>query len=100
MAVERVGGLLVQVKGDTIARPDLAYIWSVRWLHAQRDLSVTKEDRTAAFVQHHQRMKQLRETVRTLVGDGSGGILQASESPSAEWYLAEAELWLLNEREK
>jgi hypothetical protein len=100
LAVQNIGGLLVQVKGDTKARPDLAYTWSVRWLHAQRDLGETKEQRTAAFVEHQKRMKQLRGTVRTLVGDGSGGILQASDVPAAEWYLAEAELWLLKEQAK
>jgi hypothetical protein len=100
MEVQQVGGLLVQVQGNRRARPDLAYIWSVRWLHAQRDLSETKDERIAAFADHQRRMKQLRESVRTLVGDGSGGLLDASEAPAAEWYLAEAELWLLREQWK
>jgi hypothetical protein len=98
MAVQQVGGLLVLVKGDSHARPDLAYTWSVRWLHAQRDLSETKEARVAAFTDHVKRMKQLREQVKLLVGDGSGGLLDPRESPASEWYLAEAELWLLKER--
>jgi hypothetical protein len=98
MAVQRVGDLLVLTKGDSHARPDLAYTWSVRWLHAQRDLSETKEARVAAFADHVKRMKQLREQVKLLVGDGSGGLLDASEDPASEWYLAEAELWLLKER--
>ncbi len=100
LAVQQLGGLLVQVMGDTTARPDLAYTWSVRWLQAQRDLSTTPEQRTAAFAEHQQRMKQLRETIRLLVGNGTGGILRASEVPAAEWYLTEAELWLLKERAK
>jgi hypothetical protein len=98
MAVQQVGGLLVLVKGDSHAHPDLAYTWSVRWLHAQRDLSETKEARIAAFAGHVKRMKQLREQVKLLVGDGSGGLLDPFEAPAAEWYLAEAELWLLKER--
>jgi hypothetical protein len=100
MEVRQVGDLLVLVKGDQHARPDLAYIWSVRWMHAQRDLSRTKDERTAAFADHYKRMQQLRAAVKTLVGDGSGGLLEASAAPAAEWYLAEAELWLLKERGK
>ena len=100
MEVRQVGDLLVLVKGNQHARPDLVYTWSVRWLQAQRDLSQTKDQRTAAFVDHDNRMKQLREAVKTLVGDGNSGLLQASEAPAADWYLAEAELWLLKERGK
>ena len=100
MEVRRLGDLLVLAKGDQHARPDLAYIWSVRWLQAQRDLSETDDERIAAFADHDKRMKQLREAVKLLVGDGSGGLLPASDAPAAEWYLAEAELWLLKEREK
>jgi hypothetical protein len=100
MAVKQVGGLRVQVQGDTKARPDLVYLWSVRWMQAQDDLSDTKEQRIASFVDHQKRMKELLANVKTIVGDGKGGILRASEVPAAEWYLAEAELWLLKERAK
>jgi hypothetical protein len=98
IAVQDVGGLLVQVKGDTKARPDLVYLWSVRWLHAQRDLGETKEQRLAAFVEHQKRMQKLSDAVHTI--GGGGGILQDSDLPSADWYLAEAELWLLKEQGK
>jgi hypothetical protein len=100
MAVQRVGGLLVQVQGDTKARPDLVHSWSVRWMQAQDDLSETKEQRIAAFVDHQKRMKELLANVKTIVGDSKGGILRASEVPAAEWYLAEADLWLLKEQAK
>jgi hypothetical protein len=100
IAVQRIGGLLVQVKGDTTARPDLVYLWSVRWLRAQYELSDTREEKIAAGADHQKRMKQLREAVRTIVGDGGGGILQAADNPAAEWYLAEADLWLLKEQAK
>jgi glucose/arabinose dehydrogenase len=99
MAVQQMGGLLVQVE-STKARPDLAYIWSVRWMQAQRDLSATKEERIAALMDHQKRMKDLLTNVKIVVGDGRGGILRASEVPAAEWYLAEADLWLLKEQQK
>lgn len=98
LEVQQVGGLLVLAKGDSHARPDLAYTWSVRWLDAQRDLGDTREARIAAFADHVKRMKRLREQVKLLVGDGSGGLLDASAAPAAEWYLAEAERCLLKER--
>jgi len=100
MEVRQVGDLLVLAKGNQHARPDLVYTWSVRWLQAQRDLGDTNDQRTAAFADHYNRMKQLREAVKTLVGDGNSGLLQASEAPAAEWCLAEAELWLLKARGK
>jgi len=53
-----------------------------------------------ALVDHRKRVKQLPETAKTLVGNGDSGLLQAFEAPGAEWYLAEAELWLLNGRGK
>jgi hypothetical protein len=99
MAVERVGGLLVASSSQR-ARPDLAYTWSVRWLEAQRDLSGSKEERIAAYADHQKRMKQLLDTVRMLVGGGNSGLLHDSEVPSAEWCLAEADLWLLKEQAK
>jgi hypothetical protein len=97
-----VGDLLVMVKpnGRNTGRPDLVYTWSVRWLHAQRDLSETKEQKMTAFVDHHKRMKELREQVKLLVGNGNSGLLPDSAVPESEWYLAEAELWLLKERGK
>jgi len=98
MKMKRIGDLLVLVKGNQHARPELVYAWSVRWLHAQRDLSETKDERIAAFVDHHKRMQELTANVKLLVGGGNSGLLQDHEIPAAEWYLAEAELWLLKER--
>lgn len=98
MAVRQVGGLLVLARGDHHARPDLAYTWSVRWLQAQRDLSTTRDQRVAAFMAHQTRMAKLQKAVTLLVGDGNSGLLDASEAPAADWYLAQAELWLLKEQ--
>ena len=99
MAVKQVGSLLVQFK--EIQGPTRSgHLWSARWMQSQDDLSETKEQRIAAFVDHQKRMKELLANVKTIVGDGKGGILRAYEVPAAEWYLAEAELWLLKERAK
>jgi hypothetical protein len=100
MEVKRIGDLLVMVKGNTRARPDLVYAWSVRWLHTQRDLNETIDEKMAAFVDHQKRMKELQANVRIMVGSGNSGLLPDSAVPEAEWYLAEAELWLRKERGK
>lgn len=101
MVVERSPqGFLVLANGNH-ARIDLVHTWSVRWLHAQRNLSKTKEERIAAFVDHQKRMKELRDNVaKILVAGGKFAPYPASEGPATEWYLAEAELWLLRERGK
>jgi hypothetical protein len=102
MEVKRIGDMLVMVKanGRNTGRPDLVYIWSVRWLEAQRDLSATKDERIAAFADHHKRMKELHANVQFMVAGGNYGLLPESAVPESEWYLAEAELWLLKERGK
>ena len=95
MAVRKIGDLLVMVKGNTTARPDLVYTWSVRWLNAQLELSETKGQKIVAYQEHQKRMKQLHDQVKLMVGGGNSGLLPDSAVPESEWYLAEAELWLL-----
>lgn len=101
MQLKAVGGVMVLVNSNH-PHPEEAYTWSVRWLHAQRDLGTTKDERIAACTDHVTRMKDLRARVSTLVGDGKGGFTTPADAavaaPAAEWYLAEAELWLLKER--
>jgi hypothetical protein len=103
MQVKEVGGVQVLVNSNH-PNPEEAYNWSVRWLNAQRDLSETKDERTAAFADHAKRMKELKAIVTILVGDGKGGFMTPADAaiaePAAEWYLAEAEVWLLKERGK
>jgi hypothetical protein len=97
------GGVLVQVMGNTDARPDLVYLWSVRWLSAQRDLAETREARLTAYVDHQKRITALNAQVKLVANADpnlEGGILRNSAIAEAEWYLAEADLWLLKERAK
>jgi len=102
LEVERTPGNFLVFKGDRHnARPDMVYIWSVRWLHAQRDLSEDKDQRTAAFVDHYKRIKELQATVTKIMADGGQfAPLPGSAVAIADWYTAAAELWLLEERAK
>ncbi len=103
MQIKEIGGMQVLANSNH-PNPEEAYTCSVRWLHSQRDLSATKDERIAAFADHQKRMKELRDKVTALVGDGKGGFMTPADSavaaPAADWYLAEAELWLLQESGK
>ncbi len=103
MVVKEVGGLQTLVNSNH-PNAEEAYTWSVRWLHAQRDLSETNDERIAAYADHHKRMQELQETFTALIGDGKGGFITRADSavaaPAVQWYRAEAELWLLKERGK
>jgi hypothetical protein len=73
------------------AKPEDLYIWSVRWLNAQRDLSSKKEAQLSALSEHHKRMQELSQIAGAFTKTGLGSPL---DSPAADFYLREAELWL------
>lgn len=66
------------------------YVWSRRWLEAQRDAD-KKADRTAGLKAHRDRMKDLRQTAEALYKLAKAPY---AEVAGTEYYLAEAELWL------
>lgn len=82
----RFGNVLMLVN----EKPEEVYIWSIRWLQAQRKLSPKKEDQVAALVAHFKRMAKLRRAVGQLTPD----LMPAITKAEVEWYLLEAELWL------
>jgi len=67
------------------------YLWSRRWMEAQRDASPKKADRIAALEAHRDRMKDLRKTAEQRYKAGQGS---HAEVLSVDFYLAEAEVWL------
>jgi len=71
---------------------EAVYRWSRRWLEAERDLGDKKADPVVLLKAHRDRMKTLRETAVTRYRAGQG---TQAEALGAEFYLAEAELWLL-----
>jgi hypothetical protein len=99
MAVKSLGGGLLVLVNSNHPNPEEVYVWSVRWLNAQRDLGEKQEDKIAAYADHQKRMKELQQNVDTLIGD-TGVLLPFSAAAAAEWYLAEADLWLLQQRGK
>ncbi|MHB1423446.1 MAG: hypothetical protein ACYC3I_09690 [Gemmataceae bacterium] len=82
----RFGNILVQVTDN----PENVYVWSVRWLQAQRELSPKHEDHVAALEAHLKRMTDLHAEIKTLSAD----LMPRFKVDEAEWYRLEAELWL------
>lgn len=73
-----------------VAQPENTYVWSVRWLHAQRALSPKYEDQVAALEAHFKRMTELHKAVKELSTD----LMPKCKETEAEWYRLEAEIWL------
>jgi hypothetical protein len=70
------------------------YVWSYRWLQAERALAETRDDELAALRGHLERTKQWYQIVKPLYDQNARG----GESPkfhAAGFYVAEAEFWLV-----
>ncbi len=89
--VKRIGAVNVLV-----TKPEEVYSWSVRWLHAERDLNPKGADHVAALEGHLKRMTQLEKKVKNLVPS----LLPEPAEFEAEWYRLEAELWLAQAKAK
>ena len=83
---KRIGNVLVQIT----EKPEDVYIWSVRWLQAQRELSAKPEDQIAALEAHLKRMVELKKQIEMLSRD----LMPLPRVDEAEWYRLEAQLWL------
>jgi hypothetical protein len=79
------------------AQADTLYRWSVRWLEAEKTLADSPDALTAAYQAHFDRMRALERIV-----EGVQRARQATidEVSSAEYYRAEADVWLLQAKEK
>ncbi|HUY32928.1 MAG TPA: hypothetical protein VMV69_09115 [Pirellulales bacterium] len=70
------------------------YAWSRRWLEAERALAKDKNGELAALKDHWKRMRPSYLKIKALyLGGIKGG--EAETFGAAEFYLAEAELWLI-----
>ncbi len=80
-----------QSRGEVVpsGRPEDAYLWSVRWLNAQRDMSSDKEGQVTALEGHLARMKELQQLLARMSGHLLPS-LWAEEAPN--YYVTEAEI--------
>ncbi len=70
---------------------ELAYRWSKRWLEAELELADQKASRVAIYQAHKDRMRELARITRDRYRNRINTIEEAS---AAEFYIAEAEVWL------
>ncbi len=97
-ALENIGEVKKIGKAVLIApieKPDEVYAWSVRWLNAELDMSNKRDDQIAVLEEHIKRMKELQKKVSAMTPD----LLPMSSNSAAVFYLAEAEIWLVNKKE-
>jgi hypothetical protein len=80
-------------------QPADAYTWSVRWLHVQYELSPTKVERNAAVADHLQRMTEQKVLFDKYAKKSDSTQFNNARS-AANWYVAEAEVWLAKEKMK
>lgn len=69
---------------------EAVYLWSVRWLEAERGHSRKAADKRAAAERHLARMDSLTAEVAKRV---AAGIAPPTDSDAVTFYRAEAELW-------
>jgi hypothetical protein len=76
----------------TAPGPDV-YVWSRRWLEAERSLAKNDRDQLAALTAHWERMQSLYKRVERLYRAGSKGG-ESEKYFALRFYVAEAELFL------
>jgi hypothetical protein len=74
-------------------KPEDVYTWSVRSLQAERELCSKPADHIAALSGHLKRVRELAKIVDLFVKGGAPGF-PAGSAAAADFYVAEAELWL------
>jgi outer membrane protein TolC len=76
---------------------DKVYLWSWRWMEAEREQAEKKGGREAALESHLERMKDLRKAA---VKRYQAGQAPQADPLGAGFYVAEAELWLAQAKDK
>jgi hypothetical protein len=86
-------GMLVRRKVDPAESlgSEKLYLWSRRWMEAQRELADKKEDKVAAVQGHLDRMKEMEAVVKQM---RDRKIASEADVAAQEFYRLEAEQWL------
>jgi len=75
---------------------EFPYRWSRRWLEAEREMTEGKEEQVAACKSHLERMREMERIEREL---RRSRLNPVNELTAAEFYRAEAEIWLAQAQE-
>jgi hypothetical protein len=83
-------------KSQEFRSADTAYLWSCRWLAAQRQLTENKKELKTAVDSHLARMQELQGRYDQLFQQKLVGLEQVY---AVSFYLAEAEIWVAQAKE-
>jgi hypothetical protein len=82
---------------DGFAGEEQVYRWSKRWLEAERQADPRPDRQLAALRDHWERMRQMEKTVKSLQ---QARAITTDRVTAAEYYRAEAEMWLLEAKDR
>ncbi len=84
---------------DRAAPGEWVYLWSKRWLGAEKELSGRHEDQVAAYEAHLERMRELEGIVYRMQR-AKPGLARIDELSTTRYYRIEAEIWLEKSRKE
>jgi hypothetical protein len=84
---------------DRAGPGEWVYLWSKRWLRAEKELSSRHDDQVAAYEAHLERMRELEGLVSRLQR-ARPGLATIDQVSSSRYYRVEAEIWLENSRKE
>jgi hypothetical protein len=82
---------------DRAGPAEWVYIWSKRWLRAEKELSSKEDDQVAAYQGHLERMRELEGIVSRLQR-AKAGLARIDEISSTHYYRVEAEIWYVESK--
>jgi hypothetical protein len=90
-------GTLVRYRRDVMFRmdPEMVYLWSRRWMEADREVAQTRAARLAAVEGHLARMRDWEKQMTVAKGQG---VAAAMDVAAAEFYRLDAEAALAREK--
>jgi hypothetical protein len=97
MAARKTFELVTEAHRTGTSDADRAYLWSRRWMEAERHLATSRTEHVAAVEAHVARVNALVATTKALYEAGETALDRVI---AAQFYLAEAELSLIEARQK
>jgi hypothetical protein len=84
---------------DRAAPGEWVYLWSKRWLGAEKELASQHNDLVAAYEAHFERMREL-EGIVSRMQRAKPGLARIDELSTTRFYRIEAEIWLEKSRQE
>jgi hypothetical protein len=84
---------------DRAAPGEWVYLWSKRWLGAEKELTTRHDDLVAAYEAHRERMREL-EGIVTRMQRAKPGLARIDELSTTRYYRIEAEIWFEKSRKE